>query len=64
MSDVGLVISKIQQDGRTKTVVTQLQTLQQRAQEVARLMGGVGEHALLNAQELLEFSQKYKQSLA
>ncbi|MGN1066378.1 MAG: DNA repair protein RecN [Candidatus Fimimonas sp.] len=63
MSDVGLVISKIQQEGRTKTVVTQLQTLQQRAQEVARLMGGVGEHALLNAQELLEFSQKYKQSL-
>ncbi len=64
MSDSALYIEKVQKDGRTVTVVTQLQSPQQRAQEVSRLMGGVGEHAIANAQELLDYSQKYKESLS
>lgn len=64
MSDTSLYIEKVQADGRTLTVVSELKTLEQRAAEVARLMGSVGEHAIVNAKELLAFAQKYKQSLA
>jgi hypothetical protein len=31
--------------------------------EVARLMGSVGEHALVSAQELIAFADNYKKSL-
>ncbi len=64
MSDTSLYIQKVQSNGRTLTVVTELKTLEQRAVEVARLMGSVGEHAIVNAQELLAFAQNYKESLA
>ena len=36
---------------------------EQRAKEVSRLMGSVGEHAIVNAKELLDWSDNYKKSL-
>ncbi len=60
MADTNLYISKLQRDGRTYTAVDKLASADQRAAEVARLMGGVGEHALVSAQELLDWSQQYK----
>ena len=62
MADVNLYIEKYQQDNRTFTSVTQLDS-QGRVQEVARLMGGVGEHALVNATELIGWSDSFKKTL-
>lgn len=62
MSDVNLLINKIQQEGKTHTEVTVLQG-EERVNEVARLMGGVGEHAQVNAAELLQHAKNYKDSL-
>lgn len=62
MADVNLYIEKYQRDGRTVTDVTQLDN-DGRVSEVARLMGGVGEHALVNAKELIAWSDNYKQSI-
>ena len=63
MSDVSLYVDKQERDGRTYTTVTQLGE-NQRAQEVARLMGSVGEHGLVSAKELLDYSASYKAKLA
>ena len=63
MADVNLYISKYQRDGKTYTNVDELTTCEQRAAEVARLMGSVGEHALVNAKELIEWSDNYKKSM-
>ena len=63
MADVNLYISKFQKDGRTFTAVEALTDYEQRAKEVSRLMGSVGEHAIVNAKELLDFSANYKKSL-
>ncbi|MCH5151190.1 MAG: DNA repair protein RecN [Clostridiales bacterium] len=63
MADVNLFISKFERDGKTYTSVEVLSDYEQRAKEVCRLMGGVGEHAIVSAKELLDFSRKYKDSL-
>ncbi len=63
MADVNLYISKYEKDGKTYTAVEVLKESKRRAEEVARLMGGVGEHALLNATELIEWSANYKRQL-
>lgn len=60
MADVNFYIRKYQKDGKTYTTVDVLTDREQRAAEVARLMGGVGEYALVNAKELLDRSQNYK----
>ena len=63
MADVNLYIRKYQKDGRTFTAVDVLTDYDQRAQEVSRLMGSVGEHAIVNAKELLDWSSNYKKKL-
>ena len=63
MADVNLYIRKYQKDGRTYTAVDVLTDYEQRAKEVSRLMGSVGEHAIVNAKELLDWSANYKKSL-
>lgn len=60
MADVNLYIQKFEKNGKTFTSVDVLSDYEQRAQEVARLMGSVGEHALVNAKELLDWSTEYK----
>ena len=62
MSDVSLYVDKQERDGRTYTTVTQLND-NLRAQEVARLRGSVGEHGLVSAKELLDYSASYKAKL-
>ena len=62
MADVNLYIEKYQQNNRTFTSVTQLDS-QGRVREVARLMGGVGEHAFVNATELIGWSDSFKKTL-
>ncbi len=63
MADCNLYISKYEKDGKTFTSVDILSTLEQRAVEVARLMGSIGEHALVNANELIEWSENFKRDL-
>lgn len=62
MADCNLYIEKSQKDGRTVTDVRQLDSDDAKAAEVSRLMGSVGQHALINAKELLEWSRRYKKS--
>ena len=62
MADVNLCIAKFEQDGKTHTSVTLLDD-DNKAKEVARLMGSVGEHALVSAQELIAFANNYKKGL-
>lgn len=63
MADANLYINKYEKDGKTFTGVNRLTTLEQRSEEVARLMGSVGQHALVNARELIEWSNNYKKSI-
>lgn len=63
MADANLYINKYEKDGKTFTGVNRLTTLEQRSEEVARLMGSVGQHALVNARELIEWSDNYKKSI-
>lgn len=63
MADVNLYISKSERDGKTYTDVDVLLDYDRRAAEVARLMGSVGQHAIVNAKELLDWSDKYKKTL-
>lgn len=63
MADVNLYINKYERDGKTYTSVKPLCDDDSRAAEVARLMGGVGAHAVVNAKELLDWSLRYKKSL-
>ncbi|MCM1289992.1 MAG: DNA repair protein RecN [Corallococcus sp.] len=63
MSDAALYIEKKEYDGRTHTLVTPLCGEEARAKEVARLMGSVGEHAIVSAKELLDWSNDYKRTL-
>ncbi|MCH5153422.1 MAG: DNA repair protein RecN [Clostridiales bacterium] len=63
MADVNMYIRKFESDGKTHTAVDTLTDYGRRAEEVSRLMGSVGEHAIINAKELLDWSQKYKNSL-
>lgn len=63
MADVNLYIKKYEESGRTRTDVELLSDSEQRAAEVARLMGGVGAHALSSARELIDWSDGYKKSL-
>lgn len=63
MADVNLYIKKLQQNGKTRTMIDYLINYDQRASEVARLMGGVGAHAIVSAKELLDWSSDYKKSL-
>ena len=63
MADVNMYIHKFERDGKTHTSVDTLTDYERRAQEVSRLMGSVGQHALVNAKELLDWSQKYKTGL-
>ena len=64
MADVNMYIHKYESDGKTHTAVDTLTDYERRAEEVSRLMGSVGEHAIVNAKELLDWSKKYKKSLA
>jgi len=63
MADVNLYIKKFEQNGKTYTSVEALGDYEKRAEEVARLMGGVGAHAVVSAKELLDWSENYKKSL-
>ena len=63
MADVNMYIRKYEQGGKTHTAVDVLTDYERRAVEVSRLMGSVGEHAIVNAKELLDWSNKYKSSL-
>lgn len=63
MADVNLFIKKYEQNGKTHTDVDVLESYEQRAEEVARLMGGVGVHAIVNAKELIEWSNDFKKNL-
>lgn len=63
MADANLYINKYEKDGKTFTGVNRLTTLEQRSEEVARLMGSVGQHALVNARELIEWSDNYKKNI-
>lgn len=63
MADCNLYINKYEKDGKTFTSVDRLTTLEQRSEEVARLMGSVGQHALVNARELIDWSENYKKSI-
>ncbi len=60
MADVNMLIEKSQKQGRTVTDVSVLCSEQEKYAEIARLMGGVGEHALVNAAELVKWSDDYK----
>lgn len=62
MADVNLYIEKFEQNGKTHTSVTVMDE-QSKQTEVARLMGSVGEHALVSAQELITFANNYKKGL-
>lgn len=62
MADVNFKIEKFEQDGKTHTTITVMDDATKQA-EVARLMGSVGEHALVSAQELIAFADNYKKSL-
>ncbi len=63
MADVNLYIEKYEKEGKTYTSVKVLDSYEARAQEVSRLMGGIGEHALSSAKELLDWSASYKENL-
>lgn len=63
MADTNLYIKKFEQNGKTYTDVETLVDFNRRAEEVARLMGSVGAHAIINAKELLDFSANYKKAL-
>ena len=63
MADVNLFVNKFEKDGKTYTSLEKLSTEEKRAEEVSRLMGSVGEHAMANAKELLAWSQNYKNNL-
>ncbi|MBO5772441.1 MAG: DNA repair protein RecN [Clostridia bacterium] len=57
MADTNLLIEKYVKDGKTISTVRQLQSVEEKAEEVARLMGGVGEHALPGAMELINWAK-------
>lgn len=63
MADVNLYISKKEENGKTRTFVTPLESAVAKAEEVSRLMGSVGEHAIVSAQELVAWSDNYKKNL-
>ena len=63
MADVNMYIHKFERDKKTHTSVDTLTDYERRAKEVSRLMGSVGEHAIVNAKELLDWSQNYKKNL-
>ena len=62
MADTNMRIEKFEQDGKTHTSLTLLDE-SNKAQEVARLMGSIGEHALVSAQELITFANDYKKTI-
>lgn len=64
MADVNLYIEKLQNNGRTQTCVKALADKKAKAAEVARLMGSVGEHAEVSANELIEWCDGYKKDFS
>ncbi len=62
MADVNLSIEKFELCGKTHTSVSVLHA-DSKVKEVARLMGSVGEHAFVSAQELIQFANDYKRGL-
>ena len=60
MADNNLYIEKLQTNGKTVTLVTEL-SAETKQKEVARLMGSVGEHSLLGAKELIDWCDSFKQ---
>ena len=63
MADNSLVISKTVTGGKTHTVVTEVTDDDKFAAEVARLMGGIGQHNLLAAKALIQWCKEYKSKL-
>ena len=59
MADNNIVITKGEQDGRTVSSATYALG-EDKVREVARLMGGVGQHSLVNADELIEWANRQK----
>ena len=57
MAQTNLLIEKRVEDGKTISSVRQLLSEKEKAEEVARLMGGVGEYALPNAIELINWAK-------
>ncbi len=60
MGDSNLVITKYEQDGRTISAVNVIDSTADKAEEVARLMGGIGEHSIVNALEMIKWSEQHK----
>lgn len=60
MADVNMYIEKTQGTDSTRTDVRELGAGSDKQKEVARLMGSVGEHAQVNAAELIQWCEDYK----
>ena len=60
MADNNLLITKTQSENSTVSTTKQLSTLDEKVQEVSRLMGSKGEHASLTAQDLIAWCDNYK----
>lgn len=63
MADDSLYINKFVDDGKTYTQVKRLDSEQLLANEVARLMGNVGENGIASAKDLIALSKSFKTSI-
>lgn len=63
MADENIVVGKVVEADKTHTVVKVCQSPVERAEEVARLMGGVGQTTIAAADELVEFCADFKAKL-
>ncbi len=63
MADENMLIQKCLIGEKTQTSVSVLASSREKALEVARLMGGVGEHLLTSAEELVDWSNTYKSNI-
>lgn len=59
MADNNIVITKGEESGRTVSHARHIDRTE-KAMEVARLMGGVGQHSIVNANELIDWAASFK----
>ena len=59
MADNNIVITKGEEGGRTVSHARHIDRTE-KAMEVARLMGGVGQHSIVNANELIDWAAYFK----
>ncbi|MCM1043770.1 MAG: DNA repair protein RecN [Corallococcus sp.] len=60
MADSNLLIEKYEEAGRTVSTVRVLADNDSKTAEIARLMGGIGEHSAMNAAEMISWANEYK----